>query len=64
MLAVYGKKRADRKFMAFDMTNNIFVNKRIYMSIFDEEQQIELEREVAYMNKNNQDYKFEIRKIR
>lgn len=64
MLMVYGKEKGASRFRAFDMENNCFVNKKIYASIFTDNQREELEAEVASMNKLNPNYQFEIREVR
>ena len=59
---VYGKKRTGKKFKPFDAKKNQFVVNLIHASIFPESELPKLEKEVTFMNENNPEYIFEIRK--
>lgn len=59
---VYGKHKNEKRFRPFDMNGNRFVTNLIHATVFESEQLPRLKKEVAYMNKYNPDYVFEIRK--
>lgn len=59
---VYGKKKTEKRFKPFDMKDNKFVVNLFHASIFNEDEKIKLDKEVACMNELNSDYTFEVRK--
>lgn len=59
---VYGKKKTEKRFKPFDMKENKFVINLIHASMFYANDLEKLKEEIAYMNKFNNDYIFEIRK--
>jgi len=62
MYMVYGKRNDMERFRAMDMEENQFTYNMIHASTFTEEQLPDLKEEVQYMNKNNPNHTFEIRK--
>lgn len=60
---VYGKLKTQRRFQPFDFTNGRFVTRLINATVVEPEKYQELKEEVDFMNRNNPDYTFVIRKI-
>lgn len=58
---VYGKKKTEKRFKPMGMKENKFVVNLINASIFQDDDKQKLDFEVAYMNKFNPEYVFEIR---
>ena len=63
MYMVYGKNiKTMKRFAPMDMKSNSFQTNKIYASLFNGEDLEALKKEVDFMNKNNPQFKFEIRK--
>lgn len=63
MLAFYGKKKTDKTFKMYNIKNDTFVDRKIHVTVFDEEEKDELKKDIDYMNEHNPNYIFELRKI-
>ena len=63
MYRIYGKLKTEKRFKAFDCNNGTFVENLIYASFFYDSELEQLKKEVEYMNDNNEEYIFEIRKV-
>lgn len=63
MLAIYGKKKTDKKFLPFDYERGSLVKDKLAMTVFAEKDRHELESTVAFMNVHNPVYQFEIRPV-
>lgn len=61
---IYGKEKGTKIMRAFDFNKGVFVGNLIYASFFYEDEYEKLVKEVDYMNENNPDYIFEIRKVK
>jgi len=58
---VYGKKKAAKRFKAFDMTSNSFVDNLIHCDMFSDKYHETVQCEVDFLNRHNPEYTFEIR---
>ncbi len=63
LLAVYGKHKNDIKFRGFNMKNNVFVDRKIHLTLYNPIHKEELQEEIDFMNEHNKDYIFELRRV-
>jgi len=60
---IYGKHVSGKKFKPFDFGSGKFVNNLIYASYFSASMKSELDKEIQFLNDNNPEYTFELRKF-
>ncbi|PAV30227.1 hypothetical protein CIL05_07100 [Virgibacillus profundi] len=63
MLAIYGKLKNEKRFRMYNLKEDCFVERKIFVTLFHESQKDELQEDVDYMNKHNPNYIFELRKV-
>ena len=61
MYRIYGKATYDRKYRPMDCKLGVLTTNLIYASIFDSKEQAQ--DLVDYLNENNPNYNFEVRKV-
>ena len=61
MYRVYGKATYDKKYRPMDCKLGVLTSNLIYATIFDKES--EAQELVDYLNENNPNYNFEVRKV-
>lgn len=60
MLRIYGKKKTESRFKAFDYDKGEFVNKLIYASLIQDADRDKADKVVKYMNTSNPEYIFKL----
>jgi len=63
MLRIYGKKKTESRFKAFDYHGGQFVNKLIYATIIDEKYEKSAKEMIEQLNKHNPDFIFYLREV-
>ena len=63
MLRIYGKKKTESRYKAFDYSRGPFVDRLIYASIVDDVDREKADKAVKYMNASNPNYIFKLVKI-
>ena len=61
-LMIYGKKKGDKKFKPMDYKAGKFVGNVIHATMWDMDRKKEVQKMVDYMNKENPDYEFTMRR--
>lgn len=64
MLAIFGKKKANKHFLPFDFEHGALVHSRLSMTVFDDKQRSSVENAVAFMNVHNPMYEFQLRSVK
>lgn len=63
MYRIYGKDNTMKQYKAFDYENGAFVNNLVYATIIKEHELDKAKKAIEFMNSNNPEYHFELRKI-
>ena len=64
MYRIYGKHESMKQYQAFDMENFQPVGNLIYATVITENELPKAKNVIDFLNENNTDWKFEIRKVK